>query len=293
MSLKIAVVVVLLGISGAAEDRAPSPVSCSQLLSWFAAGIPNERLIRLADQRGTTIPVDESSAAILAKAGASAGLLKELRHLTPQSTTTSDCPAELGQAAEFVHHQNFDQAEPPIRKLLSVTPDDSDLHLALGYIRLQQRDVDEAFDAYADAKDLNPDFPEIHNGLSEVFYRSNDAENAIAEARTALSIDPQNAEGYRYLGLGLYAAENYTAAVHAFKESVVRDPNRAETFYDMGLAQSAGKYLTAAADSYRQALALDPNLLEARTGLQAVLHQIGSDQTAVSQKPGTDSPARR
>jgi cytochrome c-type biogenesis protein CcmH/NrfG len=296
VQLKVAVVVLLLTLSGVAENRAPAPVNCRQLLSWIAGGIPGQRLSRLARERGITFALDENTAAILARAGVSSDLIDELQNLGGPGTVgqSAVCPAELARAAEFVHRQNYDQAEPIFRKLLTATPDDADLHLALGYIRLQQDDLDEAFDGYADAKDLNPEFPEIHNGLSFVFYRSNDAENAIAEARTALSIDPQNAEGYRYLGLALYADENYTAALHAFHESLARDPNRAETYYDTGLAQDAEKNLAAAAESYQKAIRLDPELLEARTRLGAVLHQLGQPQAAVTDgqklQPESSSP---
>lgn len=297
LPLRAAVVVLLLTISGVAEDRAPQPVDCRQLLSWMASGIPEQRLSRLAAQRGIIFPVN-GNAAVLTEAGATREFIQNLQKSIVDLNSTEqnrDCPAEFGKAAEFVHQRNYDQAETVVRRLLTATPDNADLHLALGHIRLQQGDLDEAFDGYADAKDLNPEFPEIHNGLSFIFYRSNDAENAIAEARTALSIDPQNAEGYRYLGLGLLGAENYAAALHALEESLARDPRQAETYYDMGLVQAAAKDLTAAADSYQKAIRLNPELLEARTSLEAVLRQLGRAQAAVAdgQKLQPESPSPR
>jgi tetratricopeptide (TPR) repeat protein len=223
--------------------------------------------------------------------------MSDIRKLAtaPTDAQNADCPAELADAAKLVRQHNYDEAETIVRKLLATTNDNADLLLALGYIRIQQGDVDEAFDSYADAKDLNPEFPEIHSGLSSVFYGSNDAENAIAEARTALSIDPQNAEAYRYLGLGLYAGEKYTAALHAFRESLALDPNRAETYYDSGLAQAAEKNFAAAAESYQKAIRLNPGLREARTKLRLVLRELGQPHAAVAegQRSQPDTPARR
>jgi len=291
---KAGVLILLLSLSAAAQDRGPKPVTCDQLLSWMAAGVPGQRLSRLVRERRISFAIDENVANILSKAGALPRFVNQLRDLNTPGTH-APCSAEIAQAAEFVHQQNYDQAESVIRKLLSTAAGNADLHMALGYIRVQQSDLDEGFDGYADAKDLNPGLSEIHNGLSYIFYRSNDAENAIAEARTALSIDPQNAEGYRYLGLGLYVNDKYPAALHALQESLARDPSRPETYYDIGLVQAAEKNLAGAAESYRKAIRLNPGLIEAQAGLRLVMRELDQAQAALAgrQKSQTDIPAPR
>jgi tetratricopeptide (TPR) repeat protein len=277
---KAIVVVILLASSGVAEDRVPKPVECSQLLAWIAGGIPEQRLLRLVRERGRAFPMSESRPEILSSVGLQHDFVDHLEEIDTAvgSATFANCPADLVKAAQLVHQQNYPEAQPIVRKLLVSSPNDADLHLAFGYIRLQQDDLDEAFDGYADAKDLNPTFPEIHNGLSEVFYKSGDAENAIAEARTALSIDPQNAEGYRHLGLGFFADQKYAAALHAFRESLSRDPGQAETYYDIGRAQAEEKDFAAAAESYKKAIHLNPDLADARSQLSLVLRELAEGQ---------------
>ena len=294
MSLKLGVIILLFNLSAAAQDRTWQPVTCDQLLSWMAAGVPGQRLSRLVRERRVSFAINENIANILSKAGAPPGFVNELQALNTPGTHAR-CSAEIAQAAEFVHQQNYDQAESVIRKLLSSAAANADLHMALGYIRLQQGDLDEGFDAYADAKDLNPGLPEIHNGLAYIFYRSNDAENAIGEARTALSIDPQNAEAYRYLGLGLYVNDKYPAAQHALQESLARDPSCPETYYDIGLVQAAEKNLAGAAESYRKAIRLNPGLIEAQAGLRLVLHELDQARAALTgrQKSPSEIPAPR
>jgi cytochrome c-type biogenesis protein CcmH/NrfG len=286
VSLRLAAVVLLLISTGMAEERAAKPVDCSQLLTWMVAGIPSQRVTRLVAQRGIRFHVGQNTAGFLASAGVGNDLLTEMRKpgAFAAGAQSSECPTDLVQAAELVHQQNYEAGEAIVRKLSIADPENADLHLALGYLRMQQGDIDEAFDDYSDAKDLDAMFPEIHNGLSAVFYRSNDGENAIAEARSALSIDPQNAEAYRYLGLGLYANENYVAAAHAFQESLLRDSNRAETYYNLGMVQSADKKLSAAAESYRNAIRLNPGLLEARTKLTLVLREMAPKRAAVGEE---------
>ena len=280
MRLKIFGILLLLTVNLNAQDRTPKAVNCEQLLSWMTAGVPNQRIWRLVHERGIGFRTNSSTTQLLSSAGAGADVLNQLAKVNVVDPKAS-CPADLLQAAQFVHQQNYDAAQSIVEKRLAAQPGIAELHLALAYIRLEQGDLDEAFDGYSDAKDMNPSFPEIHNGLSYIFYRSNDAENAIAEARTALSIDPRNAEGYRYLALGLYLNENYPAALHAAQESLARDPNCAETYYDKGLIQVAQQDLSGAAESYQRALQLNPGLIEAQAGLRLVRREIQQPTAAL------------
>jgi tetratricopeptide (TPR) repeat protein len=271
----------LAGVSAFAQTSTQPPVPCSKLLTWMTAGIPSQRLLRLTQDQGIAFSLETSTREVLSRAGADAAFIDGLE-ATAKRHNGMPCGGEIGQAAALVHQRKYDEAEVIVRKLTAASPNDADLHLALGYLRQRQGDMDEAFDAYADAKDLNPEFPEIHNGLSYVFSQSNDPENAIAEARTALSIDPKNADAYRYLGLGLYVAENHGAALHVLLESRALDPNHAETYYDIGLVQTARGELAAAVDSYREAIHLDPQLEEARSNLNTLLRQMAEEHRAIA-----------
>ncbi|HZP63165.1 MAG TPA: tetratricopeptide repeat protein [Terriglobales bacterium] len=280
MRVKIVAVLFLLTANLSAQDHTQKIVDCEQLLSWMTAGVPNQRISRLVRERGTNFHINSDITQLLSSAGTGGDVPNQWARANVVGRKAS-CPADLLQAAHLVHQKNFDEAQTIVEKRLAAEPDNADLHMALAYIRLEQGDLDEAFDGYSDAKDLDATFPEIHNGLSYIFYRSNDAENAIAEARTALSIDPKNAEAYRYLALGHYLNENYPAALHAVQESLTRDPNCAETFYDKGLIQVAQQNLAGSAESYQRALQLNPGLIEAQAGLRLVRREIQQPTAAL------------
>ncbi len=211
------------------EINAAKPVDCAQLMTWMGGGISNQRLDRLVHERGISFALDHDGAEALSSAGASSQLLSDMRIMPASGAGTNiGCPARLEQAAKLVHQQEYEDAEPILRQLISSDFNNADLHFALAYVRQQQNDFNEAFDEYSNAKELSPGFPETHNDLSYLFDRSNDGDNAIAEARTALSIDPQNAEAYRYLGLGLYANEQYPSALYAFQESLAPNSDSAD-----------------------------------------------------------------
>jgi tetratricopeptide (TPR) repeat protein len=293
---KVVGLLLLCGLCATAETNPAKPVDCSQLLTWIVGGVPAQRVLRLTRERGVAFRVNDDVTSALSQAGEKPGFIRELpRGQSPDRGDHQDtCPAELTRAATFVAQQRYDEAEPIIRKLLIATPANADLHFALGFISEQRGDLDDAFDAYADAAELNPEFPEVHSGMSYIFSRSNDGNNAIAEARTALSLDPGNAEAYRYLGLALFVSDKYSAAQNAFDKSLVRDPNRGETYYDLGLLQVAENELTAAAESYRKAIQLSPHLGEAQTSLGAVLRVLGQQGAVAAErksKPDARNPS--
>jgi tetratricopeptide (TPR) repeat protein len=297
VTAKVIGLVLLCGLCGIAEPTPAKPVDCSQLLTWMVAGVPAQRLLRLSQERGLAIRVNEDVSSALYQAGAKPDFVRQLEkaHGPYGEGREETCPAELTRAASFVEQERYDEAETIIRKLLLATPDNADLYSALGYLRQLRGDLDEAFDAYADAKDLNPESPEIHSGLSYIFSRWNDGANAVAEARTALSIDPNNAEAYRYLGLALFVADKYSAALHALDESLARDPKHAETYYDLGLVQVAESDFQAAEESYRQAVRLNPQLGAAETSLGDLLRELGHQPGAVAadrkSKPEAPNPS--
>lgn len=297
VTAKVIATVLLCGLCGIGEQTPVKPVDCSQLLSWMVGGVPPQRLLRLSRERGLAFRVNEDVIGALARAGANPDFIRELQkaHGSDGQGRADTCPAELTRAATFVVQERYDEAETIIRKLVMATPDNADLYSALGYIRQQSGDLDEAFDAYGDAKNLNPESPEIHSGLSYIFSRWNDGANAVAEARTALSIDPDNAEAYRYLGLALFVADKYSAALHALDESLARDPKRAETYYDVGLVQVAESDFEAAEESYLRAVRLNPQLGEAQTSLGNLLRELGQQPGSVAadqkSKPQAPNPS--
>ena len=293
MIAKVVGFVLLLAGCGIAETNPPKPVDCSQLLTWMVGGIPGHRVLRLTQERGVAFGMNEDVTSALSRAGATPDFIRELQkdRGTNHEASSDTCPQELTHAATFVAQQRYDQAEPIVRKLLIATPGNADLHYALGYILQQRGELDDAYDAYADAAELNPGFPEVHSGMSSIFSRWNDGQNAVAEARTALSLDPKNAEAYRYLGLALFVTDKYSAALNALQKSLARDPKRADTYYDLGLVQVAENDLRAAAESYRKAIQLNPHLGEAQTSLGAVLRVLGQQgAVAADQKSRSEAP---
>jgi tetratricopeptide (TPR) repeat protein len=272
-------VVVLFAHTGFADSR--ETLTCADTVSLLIGGISNQRISELARKQGTSFRIEQAQQKSILAAGADTALIQSLR-THHSATTDSKCSAAMWEAGGSAHRANYPHAEEIVRKLVDNNPQNAAIHLALGYIRQQQGDWNEAFDEYSTSKKLMPGLPEIHNRLAYVFYQSNDSNNAIAEARTALSIDPRNAEAHRMLGLGLYINDQYGIALNAFREALSREPDNADTHYDMAMTLNDKGDPQAAAE-YRLAIKLRPAFWQAHNNLGILLHDAGELGEAIAE----------
>jgi len=284
----LSVFLFLLGVALAAHSSESQPVNSIQLMAWLTAGVPNNRLARIVQERGLASVPGKDQIHQLEAAGADANLLRTLTDakssaMTSSQSAVSEIPAAIVQAAAQAHAQRFHEAELALRQVLTTDSENAALHFALGAMLRQQGNFDEAFEEFSRSAQLMPDFPENHSALAYIFYLVDDGPNAIAEARTALSMDPQNAEAYQFLGLALYSNGKYGAAVHAFTESLARDASSVDAYYDLGITFHAEGNDTAAIAAYRHALHLNPAFWQAHSNLALILHEEHKLDEAVAE----------
>jgi|SRR5580704_4950960 len=281
----------LLGVAVSARCVESQPISSAQLMAWMAAGVPENRLVRIVQERGMTGIPGKEQLRHFESAGAGANLLHTLSHLKTSAAAStfapdskaSEIPETLLQAAIAARGQRFHEAELALRQALTADSENASLHFALGAMLRQQERWDDAFDEIARSAELMPDLAENHSSLAYIFYRLDDGPNAIAEARTALSMDPQNAEAYQFLALGLYSTGQYGAAVHAFSESLARDGNNPDTYYDLGITLHADGNQAAAIAAYRRTIQLKPGFWQAHSNLALIFHEQNQLDDAIAE----------
>ena len=50
--------ITLFAVIASAQQNGPGAVSCTQFMAWTAGGLSSQRLVRLAQQRGISFPLD-------------------------------------------------------------------------------------------------------------------------------------------------------------------------------------------------------------------------------------------
>jgi tetratricopeptide (TPR) repeat protein len=273
----------LIGMALAAHCVETQPVNLIQLMAWLTAGVPNNRLARIAEERGIANSCSKEQIRQFEAAGADSALIQVLAASHSSTRPAIDIPASLLKAAAVAKAQDFHGAELTLRSAVSNDPDNAALHFALGSMLIREEQWDDAFDEITASAQRMPDFPENHSNFAYIFYRLDDGPNAIAEARTALSMDPQNAEAYQFLGLALFSNGQYAAAVHAFDESLSRDSANPDSYYDLGIALHAAGNPDAAVLAYRHAIRLKPVFWEAHSNLGLIWHEENQLDDAVAE----------
>ena len=108
--------------------------------------------------------------------------------------------------------------------------------VAMGDIRLSQRNYEEARGYYARAVALAPEYAEGYNNIGVIDYRAGRFTEAIAQYQKALAARPQYPEAQLNLGMALSASGNPAGALEHFAAAVAVKPNLPMAHFAWGSA---------------------------------------------------------
>lgn len=92
-----------------------------------------------------------------------------------------------------------DKAEPVVKKMIEVDPNDYANYFALAQIYENYGRYDEAEQALLKAKELKPKDPVVYSTLSAFYNRQGEFDKTIEMLRQAADIQPENPQGYYLL----------------------------------------------------------------------------------------------
>ena len=123
-------------------------------------------------------------------------------------------PAEelIEQAHEAFECGNLTAARELLNSALSLCPDNPELAIALGHIKLQSGGVDEALHEYLRAVRLNPNLAAAHAGCALAYQWLGYASEADVAAERALSINPMESVALNVRKRMQLDAQSYEAA---------------------------------------------------------------------------------
>src|SRR5579862_876055 len=180
-------------------------------------------------------------------------------------------PPELARAEEFIHKQDFAQAEPLLRKVVESDVANYVAWFDLGFVENGLGHIDESIAAYGKSVEAKPDVFESNLNLGLQLAKSGqpDAEKYL-RAATQLKPTSHVAEGKARAWLSLARVLEKTKpeeAIAAYREAAALEPTDAEPHLGAGLLlEKDGKYADAERE-YKAAQALDPASIDAVIGL--------------------------
>ncbi len=197
---------------------------------------------------------------------------------------------------------------------LAVDPRNPVAWAALGEMRLQREEYEQAVPALERAARLDPTNPGVLRNLARAHRRLAQPETAEAVLRRALRLDPTSLQTHNQLALALRdqgrseealdhleralagdptfadARINYgnimldrgrvADAMSAYRRVLDREPGNARALNNLGAAYLFRGEAADAARYFREALTHMPDDVEARTNLAAALHQLGDTDAA-------------
>ena len=119
--------------------------------------------------------------------------------------------------------QDLAGAQATFEKLIRIAPRSPEAHNSLGWVLLNQGQVDSAVEQFRAAIRLKPDFPQAHLNLANALSQRRDFAGAESEAREAVRLAPKDSETHRQLGRVLSFRGDSPNAISELQAAIALD----------------------------------------------------------------------
>jgi tetratricopeptide (TPR) repeat protein len=150
------------------------------------------------------------------------------------------------------------RTNPPVKP-----PEDAVSFFRKGKESYDQKDYDQAIDAYTQAIRLNPNYTEAYYNRGSAYYYKKDYDRTIGDFTQAIRLNPNLATAYNNRGLAYYNKNDYDRAIGDFTQAIRLNPNYANAYYNRGLAYYNKNDYDRAIGDFTQAIRLNPNVAAA------------------------------
>lgn len=164
------------------------------------------------------------------------------------------------------------------RRAVTLAPENSYLHRALGLALLAEKNTEGAIQEFQRAVTLNPADARAEGGMGMVYYSLEEYGSAQSHLERATELDPSYANAQGQLGWVFYVQKVYDRAQPYFERAIAleKNPARNSTYrLALGWIHVNQKRYEDARKEFTKALELNPDLQGARDGLQVVDQQTG------------------
>lgn len=163
----------------------------------------------------------------------------------------------------------------PMKKAVSLTPDDAATHCNMGAIYNDLGRLEEAEACYLQALRINPDYAMAYSNLGNTQHEMGRLFEAEASYRRALAINPDYAEANSNLSITLQQLGRHDEAEASYRRALEINPEFAEAHSNLGKTLQDMGRLDESEASYRRALAINPDYAEAHSNLGNTLQAMG------------------
>lgn len=188
----------------------------------------------------------------------------------------------LDDALRLLRDHRPQEAEPILRGLLVLRPDDPNTLHFLGVLCHQSGRHAEALDLLRRSVERAPVAAHFRSNLAAVLGRLGRPDEAVQHLREVVRLEPQLPQGHNNLGVALESLGRLEEAAAALHEAIRLKGDYAEAHNNLGNVLLKRGPVADAVRSYRAALALRPDYPEAHGNLAAALGELGRVDEALA-----------
>ena len=201
---------------------------------------------------------------------------------------------KLGSQA--LDNNNLADAERCYKMALNLAPQDASAHVNLGFVKLEQKQFDQARELIQKATELNPENFDAWYMLATIHELELNHHTAITLLRKVINIKPDFKLAYRDCSRLLRLEGLNIEALEVIKSGIVCFPDGDELHLEAGDLQFGLGQVDEAFASYERVMVLTPEAPEPYTNMAAALIALKAPAAAVEQsqialrlKPGHSS----
>jgi DNA-binding winged helix-turn-helix (wHTH) protein/Flp pilus assembly protein TadD len=146
----------------------------------------------------------------------------------------------------------FSRARSYARIALSLDPNSSEAHAALGLINMDAHDLGSAIDELQRAIALDPANGPAHEWYGVALIQQGNLRSAFAQLQIAGGIDPLSVSTSAWLGNAAYLDRHFSEAIAYSRQALDLSPQRTDVLTTIGEAYEAEGNFSRAIDSYQQ-----------------------------------------
>ena len=169
---------------------------------------------------------------------------------------------------------------------LEANPNDAQMHLNLGRIRLEQQRFEQGREHLRRALDLRSDDPTMLLEVGDALRIGGQPERALPVYRQVLEKSPGSAAAHAGTGLALLELERYPESITELEEAIALDPDLpivGELHRHLGTAHLELGNVDKAVENFRRAIESDPDDADAMDHLGLLFFERGNFQDALGQ----------
>ncbi len=199
------------------------------------------------------------------------------------------------QAAKFVKHGQYDDAENSLIRALEKDPLNTETKLDLAFVHLKQRRLNDAYSIAFPIAEADPKNSFAFAIVGTVFLAAGQFDQARLILNTALTLNKREALAWASLGMLEFYENKVDKSLEYLREAVSRDGSEPDYVFSLGQVAARAENFREAAIAYRKFLAISPDddderrdriiglieFLDYIGGRSSLYSTDGSDETSV------------